>query len=186
MMARQNKIPTVIIEKAEEEIASPVLITPLHVQDRTLSKVAGSPQGWRKMSVIEHAYEHERLGAKDSNGARDRLSAATFFTKIWDCAQKAGRDSTASLNAGGYGGSGLPLTEAQQSAIRRLVAIEMHLGRNDRMIVRGVCAWGYTLNEAVHDLAKLQRDTRVSGRVCEALDALADAIERTAKSARRS
>lgn len=170
---------------ALDEIQEPVLITPLHVQDRTLSKVAGSPQGWRKMSIIEHAYHHERLGEKDSNAARDRLSAATFFTKIWDCAQKAGRDSTASLNAGGYGGSGLPLTEAQESAIQRLVRIEMHLGRNDRLIVRGVCAWGYTMNEAVHELAKLQRDTRVSGRVCEALDALADAIERTAKSARR-
>lgn len=167
-----------------DEPEMPVLMTPLHVQDRTLSKVAGSPQGWRKMSIIEHAFEQERLGAKDSNKARERLSAATFFTKIWDCSQRAGRDSTASLNAGGYGGSGLPLTEAQQSAIQRLVAIEMHLGRNDRLIVRGVCAWGYSLNEAVHELAKLQRDTRVSGRVCEALDALADAIERTDKRGR--
>lgn len=185
MMARQ-KNSVVDNARQEDEVLAPILLTPLHVQDRTLSKVAGSPQGWRKMSIIEHAYQHERLGEKDSNAARDRLSAAVFFTKIWDCAQKAGRDSTASLNAGGYGGSGAPLSEAQQSAIRRLVAIEMHLGRNDRMIVRGVCAWGYTLNEAVHDLAKLQRDTRVSGRVCEALDALADAIERTAKSAKRS
>lgn len=168
----------------QDEIATPSLITPLHVQDRETSKVAGAPRAWRKMTHLESSYQQERLGAKDSGIARDRFDAGNQYTKLWDCAQSAGRDSTASFDAGGYGGSGLPLTEAQASAIQRLVRIEMHLGRNDRAIIRGVCAFGDSPLQAMQR-ASLSHDVRVSARLCEALDALLDAMERTAKSKKR-
>lgn len=164
-----------------DETQTPSIITPLHVQDVETSKVAGAPRAWRRMQQLEAAYKQERLGAVDSNVARDRYAAGSLYTKLWDCAQSAGRDSTQNFGSGGYGGSGLPLTEAQRSAIRRLVAIEMHLGQRDRTIIRAVCALGYSPAEAM-DQAKLGKDTRVTPRMCEALDALADAVDRTQKS----
>lgn len=166
-----------------DAIEAPVLITPLHVQDRETSKVAGAPKGWRKLEPLEAAYAQDRLGPKDSNAARDRYDAGRMFTRLWDASQSAGRDSTQAFDFCG-GGQGVPLTLAQQSAIRRLVAIELHLGVRDRTIIRGVCAYGHNPSEAM-ELAKLGRDTRVTPRLCEALDALCDAIERTAKSGKR-
>ncbi len=164
----------------ETEIQSPSVITPLHVQDRETSKVAGAPKAWRKMGQIDSAYHQERLGPKDSKDARVRLESGIFYTRMWDTAQRAGKDSTEAFNFIS-GGEGLPVTEAQQGAIRRLVSIELHLGERDRTIIRCVCALGHSPAEAVV-LAKLPADTRVTARLCEALDALTDAIERTAKS----
>lgn len=164
-----------------EEIQAPSLITPLHMQDRETSKVAGAPRAWRKITHLENAYQQERLGQLDSNDARRRRFAGEAYTELWDCAQSAGRDSTAGFDARGGMGSGVPLTERQRAAISRLVAVEMHLGQRDRTIIRSVCAYGYSPAEAIAR-ARLDKDTRVTARFCEALDALADAMERTAKS----
>lgn len=166
-----------------DEVQAPSLITELHVQDRETSKVAGAPRAWRKMQQLEAAYLQERLGARDSNDARNRYAAGNQYTKLWDCAQSAGRDSTAAFDFAGCRGSGGTLGEAQRAAIARLVQIENHLGRNDRTIIRAVCAMGHTFAEAI-GLVKLCSDTRVTARVCEALDALADAIDRTERRGR--
>lgn len=167
-----------------DEVQTPSRITPLHAQDRETSTVAGSPRAWRKMTQLDNAYMQERLGARDSNDARRRLSAGTTYTELWDCAQSAGRDSTAVFDVGRSMGSGTPLSERQRAAISHLVAVEMHLGQRDRTIIRAVCAYGHSPVEAMA-LAKLGQDTRVTARLCEAMDALADALDRTAKSVRR-
>lgn len=167
-----------------DAIQLPSLITQLHVQERVLSKVAGSPLGWKKLTQLEQAYRQERLGAKDSKEARQRRAAGEEFTLLWDCAQSAGRDSTAVFDVGRCMGSGTPLSERQRDAISRLVQIEMHLGQRDRTIIRAFCAMGHSPAEAIA-LARLPNDTRVTARLCEALDALVDAIERTEKRGRR-
>lgn len=169
---------------ADDCIQTPSRITPLHVCDRETSKVAGAPRAWRKLTELEDAYRLDRLGPQDSNDARSRLCAGATYTKLWDAAQSPGRDSTAAFDFVG-GGQGLPLTEAQRAAISRLVAIEMHLGQRDRTIIRAVCGTGHTPAQAMV-LACLPKDTRTSARLCEALDALADAVDRTAKSKRRT
>lgn len=171
-------------ETREPEIMSPSRITPLHTQDRELTKFAGAPKAWRKMTQLDAAYQQERLGAKASNDAYRRLAAGKTYTELWDCAQTAGRDSTAAFDVGRCMGSGTPLSEAQRAAISRLVSIEMHLGQNDRTIVRAVCGSGHSPAEAIA-LARLDKDTRVTARFCEALDALADAVERTHRRGRR-
>lgn len=178
-----QKLKVADMEIPAEEIATPSRITPLHVQDRETSKVAGSPRAWRKMQQLEAAYLQERLGARDSNDARNRYAAGNQYTVLWDCAQSAGRDSTAAFDFAGCRGSGGSLGEAQRAALARLVRIEMHLGARDKIIVRAVCALGHSLSEAIA-LANLGKDVRVSSRVCEALDALADAIDRTARRGR--
>lgn len=167
-----------------EIVQTPSRITPLHVLDRETSKVAGAPRAWRKMPMLEAAYTQSRLGDKDSHDARKRYNAGTLYTELWDLSQKAGRDSTASFDGRGGMGSGGPLGEAQAAAIQRLVATEMHLGQNDRTIVRAVCAFGYSPIEAMAQ-ACLCKDTRVSARLCEAMDALADALDRTEKRGRK-
>lgn len=168
-----------------DETQHPVLITPLHVRDRATSKVAGMPLAWRKMHPIEYMYQQERFGALNSNEAKRRCAAGVLYADIWNCSQKAGRDSTASFDVGRSMGSGVPLTERQTAAIQRLVRLEMLMGENDRTICRAVCWWGHTPVEAMR-LAKLGTDTRVSARLCEALDVLADVLERTAKSRGRT
>lgn len=165
------------------EIQGPAIITKLHVQDRETSTVAGAPRAWRKLSQLENAYQLERLGPKDSGGARDRREAGQIFSGLWDTSQAAGKDSTLALDGAG-GTAGIPLSEAQTDAIQRLVQIEMHLGMRDRTIIRAVCAYGHSPKEAMHQ-ARMPMDTRVTARFCEALDALIDAIERTAKRGRR-
>lgn len=184
MIAKQRASMPVDADNSADDVQGPVLVTPLHVQDRETSKVAGAPRAWRKMTQLEYAYTQERLGDKQSNNALRRFDSGNLYTKLWDCAQSAGRDSTASFDAAGCMGSGLPVTERQARAIQRLLSIEMHLGQNDRTIIRSVCALGYTPAEAMIR-AKLGIDTRVTARLCEALDCLADACERTAKSGRR-
>lgn len=168
---------------ADDSIQTPSRITPLHVCDRETSKVAGAPRAWRKLTEVEDAFRLDRLGDQDSNEARARLSAGLTYAKLWDCAQGRGQDSTQAFDFVG-GGQGIPLSEAQRAAIQRMVAIEMHLGERDRTIIRAVCGTGHTPAQAIA-LARLRSDTRVSARLCEALDALADAIDRTAKSRRR-
>lgn len=168
----------------DDEIQQPPVLSPLHVQDRETSKVAGAPRAWRKMTQLEAAYMQERLGARDSKAARERLDAGVLYTSLWDLSQKAGRDSTANFDLGRSMGSAGVLTERQSAACARLVAVEMHLGERDRTILRAVCAYGHTPAEAM-ERARLGKDTRVSARLCEALDALADALDRTEKRGRR-
>jgi hypothetical protein len=162
---------------ADEAIQAPARIGAMHLQDRETSKVAGAPRAWRVSSQLEAAYRNGRLGATSSEDARRRLGAGEQYTRLWDASVSGTRDSTAAFDFCG-GGLGVPLNEAQRAAIRRLVAIEMHLGYRDRTIVRAICAYGHTPSEAIA-LAKLPEDTRTSARVCESLDALVDAIERT-------
>jgi len=165
--------------QALDEIQAPSVITELHVQDRETSKVAGAPRAWRKLTHLEAAYQQERLGARDSAEARSRFVAGSEYTRLWDTAQSAGRDSTAAFDSGRCMGSGLPLTLAQTDAIRRLVSIDLHLGLRDRAIMRAL-ATGHSFAEAI-GFAKLCKDTRVTARICESLDAVSDALDRTEK-----
>lgn len=167
----------------DQPIQGPAVITQLHVQDRETSTVAGAPRAWRRLSQLEHAYHLERLGARDSGEARDRLDAGRTFTTIWDAAYSAGSDSTQAIGSPGVFRK-LPFSERQREALRRLAAIELHLGVRDITILRAVLAHGHSPKEAIA-LARLCKDTRVTARFCEALDSLADAIERTEKSGPR-
>lgn len=179
-MPRKNPKPQ---EEAPgfEEIQGPAIITPLHIQTRETSTVAGAPRAWRKMSQLEACYRQERLGTLRSKEAIDRLNSGIQYTKLWDLSHKGSRDSTAGFDAAGGMGSGLPLTETQAEANRRLAAIDGHLGRKDLTILRSVLGRGNTPAEAIA-LAGISKEQRVTPRFCEALDALQDALDRTAKS----
>jgi|SRR5215831_3931350 len=177
--AQKRGMPTNAADPLDETQA-PAVITDLHVRDRATSKAAGSPLAWRKRSQIQMAFDQERFGARDSQDALRRFDAGTFYTKLYDASQMAWRDSTAGFESTGSGDR-MPYGEAQGIALARLAAIERHLGKNDLTIGRAVCWYGYSPAEAIRR-ARLPDDTRISARLCECLDALADAIERTAKS----
>lgn len=166
------------------EVVAPAVITPLHVQDVETSKVVGSPRAWRKLTVMQQAYRQGRLGPIKSECALARVDAANQYTDWWFSSQRASRDSTALLLAGRCGGKGEPASETVREAQARISAIENHLGRNDRAIVRSVCVMGHTIAEAMV-VAGLPKETRVSPRLIEAMDALIDAIERTDRRNRR-
>jgi len=168
---------------SDDEIQGPAIVTPLHAQDRATSKVAGAPLAWRKRSQLEVAFQAERLGARDSSAALARLDAGNFYAQLYDASQSPSRDSTEAFDCTGTVHR-MPYGEAQANAVRHLVAIEMRLGERDKIIARSVCWFGYTPAEAIVR-ARLPRDTRVSARLCESLDALADAIERSSKRLKR-
>jgi hypothetical protein len=166
----------------DQAMDGPAIITNLHRQDRAVSKVAGASRAWRKLSHLQAAYWQERLGPKDSGTARDRLASGNFYTELWDGCQRGSRDSTDRFEIGRQS-QGEAMSEAQRCVLSRLVAIERALGERDRIIVRAVCGMGHSPSDAIA-LAKVPKDTRVSARLCEALDALGDAIMRTRKNGR--
>ena len=162
-------------EQDPDQLAGPAIITPLHVQDRHLSKVAGTPRGWRKRTPLEAYYDQGKLeGGNGKYDARTRKEAGTAYTALWDTAQSAGRDSTQAINLSrGTGGAGI--SHSQSDAIRSLIAVESHLGQRDRAIIRSVCGCGDEPHEAI---AKISPDytKATSARFRESLDALADAL----------
>lgn len=160
----------------DDVVIGPAIVTPLHRQDRPTSKVAGAAVAWRKMSHLDRCYEELRLGPRDSELAHRRYSAGKSYTAMWDASQSPSRDSTAALDGAG-GGSGTPLAERQRTAFQSLALVEAELGIRDRTILRAVLRDGYSPAEAIR-LARLCNDVRVTSRWCEALDAVADAIEK--------
>jgi hypothetical protein len=160
----------------QETPQSPAKITALHRQDRELSTVAGAPKGWRKESVLQSVYDRGFLaGGSNRYSAMQRRDAGEAYSEIFDTAQASGRDSTQALNISRSHG-GLPLSQAQATAIRHLVSIHSHMGERDRRIVWMVCGEGHWPSEAVRSVCADYRDT-VPARFREALDSLIEAME---------
>lgn len=159
-----------------EPIVGPAVVGTLHVQDRLLDKRPGAPVAWRKLSHLDAAFKAGRLGPVDSAEAFRRKTAGQKYTLIWDTAQSPGRDSTQQMDSAG-GGTGMPISMVQREAFQTLASLECALSPNDRTIIRAVCGTGHSPAEAMK-LARLHCDTRVSARLCEALDSLASVIEK--------
>jgi hypothetical protein len=155
------------------------VVTPLHRQDRELTKVAGSPKAWSKWTPHEAAFNQGKLSGGNGYTPEARFMAGQRYAEVWDAAQSAGRDSTQAQNISrGFGGGSI--SQAQSDAIKALVAIDSHMGQRDRIIIRMVCGEGYFPSEAVRLACGDYKDT-VSARYREALDALVDAVEEARK-----
>src|ERR1051326_5608966 len=125
----------------KEAVAEPARIRPHHVQDRTLSVVAGSPKGYRVRDwPVEIAYEAGRFTTirDEENG---RYNAKTRYDAIDEYngwigigEMRSGRDST-DLDIVS-GGSGLSISQARADAIKKLVATDSRLNDKDRTIIR--------------------------------------------------
>lgn len=165
--------------KPQDIPEGPAIVTALHRQDRELSTVAGAPKGYRKLSPLESCYENGRLeGGSPRYSATERKDAGQTYGEIFAMAQCSGKDSTQALNISRSHG-GLPLSQAQSDAIRKLVSLHSRMGDRDRRIIIMVCGQGYWPSEAVRAVCGDYRDT-VAARFREALDSLIEAME-TAK-----
>ena len=162
---------------AEVEIETPAIVTPAHTQDRELTTVAGGPRGWRKLSPLQVAHQKNQLAGGNPNyHAHQRYEAAMIYTAYFDTAQP-NLPSSSDFDRVRGAGNGLPLSQAYCNATQALIAIESHLGRADRTIVRKVCGEGETLANAVRLACGPDFAKATLARFREALDALIEAEE---------
>lgn len=169
-----------------EAIEAPAKIRPGHVQDRTLSIVAGAALGYRNLegSPIAIAYEDWGLSGKDEKwsptfNGEARWQAVCAYDEIHHTANPSGRDSSDMDIVSG--GGGFPIAEAQSDAIKKLIALKSWLAERDRIIVESLIN-GWSLAGAVRVACDEEFKFSVRARVRNALDALIQALE----SARRS
>jgi hypothetical protein len=151
-------------------------VKPDHAKDRLLSKSAGAPQAWRRLSPLEACFERGQLsGGRDGYTPAMRLDAGTFYARLFARAQASGRDSTDLVRIDGAGRR-MEFSEAQARAAHSLASIHARLSRADALIVRMVCGEGYFPSEAVRTACNDYRHS-VPARLREALDALIDALK---------
>lgn len=172
-----RNLPVASAASAPEVVVGPSKVTELHALDRPTDKRPGAPMAWRKLSHLQAAFEQSRLGPMDSDAAHRRRWAGETYTRLWDTAQSPGRDSTQQMDGAGGTVNGMPVSIRQHEAFQKLFALENALSPNDKTIVRAVCGTGHSPAEAMK-LARLNSDTRVSARLCEALDSLANLCEK--------
>lgn len=169
-----------------ETIEAPARIRPGHIQDRTLSIVAGATLGYRNLegSPISFAYEDWGLTHKAEkwhptfNGG-SRWQAVCAYDEIHHQANPSGRDSCDMDIVSG--GGNFPIAETQADAIKKLIAVKSWLAEKDRIIVESLID-GWSLAGAVRKACDEEFKFSVRARVRNALDALIQALE----SAKRS
>lgn len=162
-------------------IETPAKIRPGHVQDRTLSVVAGSALGYRNLegSPIAAAFEEWGLSTRGENwspkfNGKGRWEAICAYDEIHHMANPSGRDSS-DMDIVSGGGS-FPIAEAQADAIKKLIAVKSWIPEKDRIIVERLTE-GYSLPGAVRAACNDQFKFSVRARVRDALDALIQAME---------
>ena len=186
-MAKRKEVNPVSIP-----VEAPARIRPDHIRDRILSAVAGTPSGYRVCNwPVQIAYEHGKLsGPPDRAGlgrvlgvrsavrgydANTRWLAIREYDEIHELALcRSGRDSTDMDVVSG--GSGFPISDAMNEAIKKLISIDSHMSSKDRKIVRLLCE-GETLAESVKQACGEDFKHTVPARVRDALDALFEALD---------
>lgn len=174
-----------------ESIEGPAKLRPGHIQDRTLSIVAGAVLGWTNLegSPIAQAHENGALVAPSEKDKTKKWSpkfngnvrwlAMRDYAEIHHLAQPGSRDST-NLDIVS-GGGGCFIAEAQSDAIKKLIAVKSWMAEKDRIIVQRL-AGGWSLAGAVREACGEEFKFSVRARVRDALDSLIQAME----SARRN
>jgi hypothetical protein len=160
----------------EDGVIGPAVVTDRHVQDRSLSRRAGTRKGWSRLSVIAAAFLSGKMSRRGEGKvpASRRYAAALKYSEIWDAAQPPTKDSTQAMNVSG-GGFRLIQGSAHITAARRLDAIHKALGCRDRRIVEMVCGQDYEISAAIRAASGHFTD-EVTNRFREALDSLDDVL----------
>ena len=145
---------------------------------RNISARAGAKKAWR--NDAEHplslAYAKGQLiRGNERHSSQQRFEAGDEYRLLFETMHRSGRDST-DINLVS-GGTALSLTQAMADAIKRIIAIDSHLKKQDRAIVRRVCGEGWWPSEAVREACGEHYDKATVPRFCEALDNLIEAIE---------
>lgn len=169
-MSKKPKKESNVAQLAE----APARIRETHVRDRLVDERDREPRGWRNVTwPVEVAYLNKRLNRAPGD-ANVRWFAIREYDEIFQLALcRSGRDSTAMDIVSG--GSGFPISEEMQTAIRKLISIDSHMSSKDRQIVRKLCE-GFTLPESVKLACGEWFTDTVIARVCDALDALDEAL----------
>jgi hypothetical protein len=172
-----------------EQAERPVVITPLHVKDRSfVSEIAEGPRtkrvlagakAWRKLTPLQAVYAKGQLaGGSPLHDAVARFAAGQRYAGIFDLSQSGGCDSTQmQAISRSRVGSGGPAGHSQSEALRALARIEERLGARDARIIRMVCGEGHAPVEAVRAACGDDYKHTVAARFREALDALVEGFE---------
>lgn len=177
----RNNIALMAAIKDRDEIQSPAIVRPSHIQDRELTTVAGGPRGWRNVSPLQAAFAKGQLyGGNRKYDGLQRLDAGTVYSDTFALSQSSGRNIL-DLSSHGRGG-GLPYSIAQGQALCEIAVLDSHLGIRDRTIIRKVCGEGASLAEAVALACGPDFAKATLPRFRESLDALIEALEASRRS----
>lgn len=144
-------------------------------QDRTLASRAGAKLGWRNRCPLESYFERGMLNGGHGT-ALNRFSAGELYRNRYKEVEPHGTDSTQvervmSSHKGDYS-----ILEKAEKA-KWLLAVDSHMGRNDRQIIRQVCGDDRWPSEAIGDILGPTYRKATAPRFCEALDSLIEAME---------
>lgn len=185
----------------EDDIVGPAIVRDDHVQDRTLSKEAGSKAGWSRLTVFERSHRAGKLMDKErctgdtpakiesatraeAQRAIDRYDAGKHFAECWLIANTTNWGCASDFNRVRVLGVAGSFVDHQIDVKDFMRALEKRLGTRDWMILRRVCGENYPIAETVTDITPGYRASTLA-RFREALDALVDAIPLAQKDMRK-
>jgi len=125
----------------------------------------------RYRNIGEHPLTLAHARGKISD---EQFAAGEEVRRMYELRALSGRDSTLMTPRSGGAGPGIPISEAQLGAARRLARLRSRLKDRDWIIVEKFCGEGWSMAEAVR-AATLCHPSGVLYRVQEALDELVTA-----------
>ncbi len=142
----------------------PAKIMEGHVQDLA----AGRRGGWRQT-------QSDHLGTYADSGQinEGQLEAARWYEETYRARGKTGETNFERRSASS---DPVPIGQAQQEAIRRILAVDSQLSEENRLIVRGVCGEGHHAGKVVRDVTGEDGRHYPIPRFRESLNALRKAI----------
>lgn len=169
----------------QDDIQSPAVIGPMHVQDRVLGKGAASKTGWSKLTIYEKEHRLGHLAdrsicttpqrTQDEVGrATARYEAAKAFDEGW-LVCNASWPSGSDLNRVRVVGCPGSFVDHQRDVKDYWRRVELHMGVNDWMICRRICGEGYKVAETIARISPSYKFSALA-RFREALDALIGAM----------
>ena len=167
--------------KESEAIDGPAILRAFHVK-RSVGALAGARSAWK--NIAEHpltlAFEKGQLGRGDPRYTPEmRLEAGNRYRELCEKLVVTGVDST-NLDRIIGGRSQVSVSQSRIDSIRTLAAIDKHLNKRDRKIIRHVCGDGWWPSEAVREACGHGHYDRGSvPRFVEALDALIEAMSQS-------
>lgn len=167
--------------KPDDTVDGPAIITDLHKQDRPATdengKAVTGTAAWRKLTPLQACYLKQQLeGGNHRYNALQRLDAGLAYSAIFDATERGGTDSTQALNVSRSSARGFG-NDATERAWDDRLAIESHLGRADRTIIRMVCGEACKPVEAIRAACGGDYKHTIADRFREALDNLIEARE---------
>ncbi len=165
---KRSTVAALVAQRAEERFQPKAGPGDLYVKELVSAKT-GRELRYRNIGGDPLTLAHAR--GRISN---EQYAAGEALREIYELRATTGHDST-DISWGSGGGAGLPFTQVQVDAIKRLDRLRKELKMRDWIILEKFCCEGWQMADAVR-AATLCHPSGVLMRAQEALDELIDAF----------